>query len=424
MKRLKRQIINRIRPFPLSEVSVHRQEAEVDPRRVGLTPDVVRHIWASLEAFYETGLYPAVALCLRRRGEVVIDGTIGHARGNGPQARPDTEPVLATPETLFNIFSASKAVTAMLIHLLDDRGLVHLDDTVTEYIPEFGARGKGWVTLRHVLTHRAGIPSVPGVAPSVELLEDWDTIIQMLCAAEPVMTPGRRLAYHALTGGFILGEVIRRETGKDIRAFLQEAVLDPLGFQHHNYGVSVDELERVAEHAFTGPAPFPPMTWIMKRAIGVPYLDAIRLSNHPTFLTHIVPSGNIVATADEACRFYQLLLNGGALDGVRIFDRRTVKRATAEQTYLEMDFSIGLPVRYGMGFVLGTENFSLYGHSSAQAFGHIGLSNVVIWADPERDIAVALMSTGKPLVHGGLLKWFDVMGTIARCVPRDGRQTM
>ena len=97
-----------------------------------------------------------------------------------------------------------------------------------------------------------------------------------------------------------------------------------------------------------GPPAPPPYSWLLKRALGVPLREAVALSNDPRFLTAIVPSGNVIGTANEASRFFQLLLNEGQLDGHRIFDRRTVHRAVAEQTHLEVDSMLSLPVRYGI----------------------------------------------------------------------------
>src|SRR5206468_2751488 len=127
--------------------------------------------------------------------------------------------------------------------------------------------------------------------------------------------------------------------------------------------------------------PLPPLSTILGRALGVEFRRAIAMANDPGFLTGIVPSANLVATANEMSRFYQLLLQGGELDGVRIFDPRTIRRATSEQSYLEFDFTLLLPFRYGMGFMLGGQWFSPYGPDTQYAFGHIGFTNVLTWAE-------------------------------------------
>ncbi len=393
-------------------------EPECDPREVGLARSDVDAIWAAVEALYETQLHPAVALCLRRRGKVVIDRAIGHVRGNSPGEPPGTPLVPATPRTLFNIFSASKSITAMVIHLLDDRGLLHVDDHVDEYIPEFGRHGKEWITIRHVLTHRAGIPSIAGAKVDLDLLADWDRIVELLCEARPTWRPGRRLSYHALTGGYVLGEVVRRVTGRDIRTFLQQEIAGPLGLRSLSYGVPPERIPEVARNAFTGPPVLFPASALLRRALGVGMEDAVRLSNDPRFLTAIVPAGNVIATANDVCRFYDLLLHGGELGGVRVFDRRTVRRATAEQTWLEVDLTMGVPVRYGLGFVLGSERLSLYGPGTPRAFGHLGFTNVLAWADPERRVSACLMSSGKPFIAPGQIRFYEVVRQVALRCPR------
>jgi CubicO group peptidase (beta-lactamase class C family) len=126
-----------------------------------------------------------------------------------------------------------------------------------------------------------------------------------------------------------------------------------------------------------------------------------------------------MATANELSRFYQLLLDGGVLDGVRIFEPRTVRRATSEQSYLEFDLTLGIPLRYGMGFVLGGKWFSFYGADTRYAFGHMGFTNIVAWADPERQLAVALLNSGKPLAYPEILWFFDIMRQIGRACPKE-----
>ncbi len=404
--------------FPAEQVASRNRQGECDPRAVGLTPQAIDEMWRSVVRLYEGGLHPGIAICVRCQGQVVLEGSIGHLRGNTPNAAEDAPREPLRYDSLFSLFSASKAITAMLIHLLDERKVVHLDDPVVEYIPEFGAHGKDVITLRQLLTHRAGIPNVPGTEIDERLLGKWDEIIDILCRAKPSSRPGTRLSYHALTAGYVFGEVIRRVTGRDIRTFLADEVLRPLKFKSFNYGIARERVHEVAEHAITGLPALPPQSWLLARALGVGLERAVELSNSEAFHTSVIPSGNIVGTAEEASRFFQLLLNEGELDGVRVFDRRTVRRAIAEQSYLEVDSFLGLPVRYGMGFMLGGERFSPYGEDTSRAFGHIGFTAVVAYADPERALSVGLMTSGKPFITPGQVRWLQVPRTIARLCPR------
>lgn len=407
----------RIRPFaPESVTSVADED---DPRTGGVATSDRDAIWAAVVNLYRTGLHPAISLCVRRRGAVLLDRAIGHRVGNGPEDSASARLEPATPATLFNLFSASKMITAMLIHLLDQRRELHIDDRISHYIPEFGKAGKQWVTIRHVLTHRSGIPSVPASYDPVELLPNPARILEILYELKPTSVPGRRLAYHALTGGYVLGEIVRRITGQEVGDFLRSEILEPLGFRHMAYGVPEHEIDLVARNARTGPPLLPPATALFKRALGVDFRKAAALSNDPRYLTGVVPAGNAIGNANEASRFMELLLRDGELDGVRIFEPRTIHRAVAEQSYLELDLTLGVPIRYGMGFILGAEYVSLYGLRTEKAFGHIGFTNVVLYADPERDISVGLLTSGKPIVTFGQVHWMRILQTIARRCPRD-----
>lgn len=399
-------------PRDLAAVTAVNRDAEVDPRAVDVSAEGVAQIWRAVERLYASGIHPAMQLCVRRHGEVLIDRAIGHAAGNGPDDRRQAEKVPATPATPFNIFSASKAVTAMLIHLLDQRRLIHLNDAVCEYIPEFAAHGKDGVTIQHLLTHRAGIPNLPPEVMRLEHLDDEATIIESLCDTRLSWRPGRRLAYHAITGGFVLGEIVKRVTGKPVRTFLREEIQAPLGLRWMNYGVAARDVPKVARNYLTGPPLLPPLSTLMERALGLPMSDLVAVSNDPRFLTAVVPAGNIVATANEMSRFYQLLLAGGTLDGVTIFEPRTIRRAVREHSYLEFDMTLVLPLRYAMGFMLGGRTLSLYGPDTDAAFGHLGFTNVITWADPERQISGALMTSGKPLIYPEIYYLHDLMWTI------------
>ena len=404
--------------------SVTAVAGEAEPRDLGVAPEAVSRIWRAAEALYRSGIHPAIQLCVRRFGGVLIDRAIGHASGNGPDDPAEAQKVLATPATPFTIFSASKAVTAMIVHLLDQRNLIRLDDRVCEYIPEFAVSTKQWITIRHVLTHRAGLPNLPREALDLDRLHDPESIVWLLSDLKPTWRPGRQLAYHAISGGFILGELVRRVTGKTVRAVLDEEIRRPLGLRWLGYGVRPQDVDRVARNYLTGPPALPPLSPLLRRALGIGFAEVPALSNDPRFLTGIIPSANVVATANELGLFYQLLLDGGELDGVRVFDPRTIRRATSEQSYLEFDLTLGLPFRYGMGFMLGGQWFSPYGPDTRYAFGHLGFTNIVSWADPERQVAATLMTSGKPLVYPELYHLFDVLRQIglacdkARPTPR------
>ena len=401
-------------PSEVTRISDREEPAAVG----GLRQETVETIWSSVVRYYRVGLQPALSLCIRRRGRIILDRSIGHARGNEPGA-DGAEKEMATPDTLFNFFSGSKCVTAMMMHLLDERGTISLEQPVAHWIPEFARHGKGRITIRDVLTHRAGIAAAPSSEARVELLGQPEKMLALICDLHPESRPGRRLAYHAITGGFLLGEIVVRSTGSSIREMLRRELCQPLGFTNLNYGVSSDQLGRVAREASTGPLPSPrfPLARQLRRSIGLGLEEVVSLANHPEFLTGIVPSGNIIATAEEVSRFFELLLRKGTLRGHRIFSPETVHRAVAEQGPRDIDRIIMLPLRYGAGFMLGG-NISFFGRNTRHSFGHLGFTNVLGWADPERDISVALMNNGKPFVTPELVLWLDIPATISRHIGR------
>lgn len=399
----------RVQVFPPEEVTSIHREAEVDPRSLGLDPGKIEGIWGAARRHYATGLHPAIGLCVMVRGQIVLERAIGHLRGNG---LPPGDRVPIRYDSLFNLYSGTKAITAMLIHLLDERRQIHLDDPIAEYVRGFERHGKGGITIRQVLTHRAGIPALPGERFNLDLLADRRHILELLCDARPLSAPGRKLAYHALTGGFLLGAVIAEVTGLTASEFLAQEVARPLGLGDFGYGIAPSRVGEVAENVLTG-LPLPLLSWFFARSVGLTLEQAVSAANDPRFLTAEVPSGNLITTPRGACRFFEALRQGGTLDGVKVFEPRTIRRATAEQSMLQIDGSIGLPVRYSMGFILGESRMSPYGPHTEQAFGHVGFSNVLLWADPAREISVAYLNTGKPFVTAGQLAFYEVPRTIS-----------
>lgn len=370
---------------------------EVAAELAGMTPAQVNHIWHSVESLYRTGNHPMLSICLRRQGQIVLNRTIGHARGNGPDDSASTPKLIATPDTPVCLFSASKAVTAMLVHLLSERGEIDLLDPVSQYIPEYGVNGKRRATILHLLAHRGGVPHLKGdVTP--ELLFDKDEIVKRLCAAEPVSTSGYRMAYHAVTAGYILGELVERVSGQSLKDFIQENISKPMGMSCFNYGLAPEFRDQVSMNSATGLHPSLGSNTYLKHVLGGDLQLAVDVTNDPRFMDTICPAGNIYTTTEQAGRFFEMLLNGGTYNGVKIFDPKTVLRATIESSRMSVDTTLLAPMRYSTGFMLGANPVGLFGPMTGHAFGHLGFSNIFCWADPQRDISVSILSTGKSVV--------------------------
>jgi CubicO group peptidase (beta-lactamase class C family) len=305
-----------------------------------------------------------------------------------------------------------------VIHLLAERGALALTDRIADHIPEYARHGKGEITIAHVLAHRAGVASLPKEALDLDLLADREHLVEMICDVKPASAPGKLLAYHAVSGGFILGEVVWRTTGKSIRDVISEEILDPLAFRWNNYGVAEADLDEVGLSYITGPRLLPPVSTLVTRALGAPVDQVIEISNDPRFLTGVIPAANVMTNANELGRFFEIFRQGGELDGVRIVTPETIRTALTEQSHLEIDLSLVFPTRFSYGLMLGAKLVSLYGRDTDLAFGHLGLINIMGWADPERGISGGLITSGKAILYPEVHRFYGVMQRIASEVPK------
>jgi CubicO group peptidase (beta-lactamase class C family)/NAD(P)-dependent dehydrogenase (short-subunit alcohol dehydrogenase family) len=372
-----------------------------------LSSGEVEAMWSAVEKLYDTGMHPAITLVLRHRGKRVLHRAIGHL--DAAKTR------LVQPDSPICLFSASKAISAMLVHKLAEDGSVGLDERVAKYIPEFGCHGKENATVRQLLAHRGGIPSIPMKHPDPELLKDWPRIIEMLCAAKPIGIGFEKQAYHAITGGFILGELVQRVSGLPLETALKRWFAEPLGCRYLHYGFPAGQRDQLAENVLTGPFPRWPISKLAKGILGLPFEQVTAISNTPIFYDSLIPSANLYASADDAGRFFEMLLRGGEFEGQRILKRQTIVEATKPIGDRQFDGTLFIPLRFSAGFMLGEKDIGLYGRASPRAFGHIGFMNILCWADPQRDISVSLLNTGKnisPSALGRLLGFIDLVSRV------------
>ncbi|MCV7029483.1 lipase LipE [Mycobacterium sherrisii] len=384
----------------------------------GIDPAAVERIWQAVRHWYRAGMHPAIQLCLRHRGRVVLNRAIGHGWGNAPTDAPDSDKIPVTTDTPFCVYSAAKGITATVVHMLVERGVFSLDDRVCEYLPNFTSHGKDRITIRHVMTHSAGLPFPTGPMPDLKRTDDHQYAQEMLSNLRPLYRPGLVHVYHALTWGPLMREIVYAATGKDIREILAAEILDPLGFRWTNFGVDKKDLELVAPSHATGRPLTPVIAQIFRKAIGGTMHEMIPVTNTPFFLTTVIPSSNTVSTADEMSRFAEIWRRGGELDGVQVMRPDTLRAATAESRRLRPDFAVGLmPARWSTGFILGTNRFGPFGRNAPAAFGHLGLVNIAIWADPQRSLAAGLISSGKPGRDPEGRRYVALMNTIAAEIP-------
>ena len=404
---------------PIRRVDVHADLEAVTARGPEADSGVnVEPIWSAVREWYSTGANPAIQICLRRHGEVILNRSIGHAWGNAPTDAPDAEKVVVTPDTPFCVYSAAKGITVTVMHMLIERGVLGLGDRVCDYLPNFTSHGKHRITIRHVLSHSAGMPFFVGGSHELDRVGDSDYAVQTLCDVKPLHRPGFLHIYHAVTLGFLTREIVRAATGRCIRDVLATEILDPLGFRWTNYGVDPSDVPLVApSHATLRDVPEPIAT-AYRKAIGGTLYEIIPATNDPRFLTSVVPSSSTVSNAVELSRFYEILRRGGELDGVRIMDAETLRHAVTPVTRTRPDVVLGLmPMRWGLGYMLGGTRFGPFGANTATAFGHMGLMRIAGWSDPQRGLSAGLITSGKPGLDKDADRFPALMKVIATQLP-------
>ncbi|GAB3671329.1 serine hydrolase domain-containing protein [Salinisphaera aquimarina] len=388
--------------------------AEVSPHAVGLSASAVDSIWGGVESLYRSGAFPAITFCLRRRGEIVLNRSIGYGRGGGPGETHGPYARLAEPDTPICLFSASKAMTAILVHKLAEEGGIDLGERISHYLPEFTGGGKHRTTIAQVLSHRGGFPmfNVAAAESGPETLLDWNRCIELICAA-PAERGGKRLAYHAITGGFILAEIIQRVTGMAFTEYLDTRLRQPLGMRYFTYGMDRRSRTRVARNYVAGQPVRFPISMLARKALSADFEEVVEISNSDYFMDAVIPAGNLYSTAEELSRFYQMLLDDGVYGGRQVLAPETIRRAVRPAVSLRFDHTLKIPMRYSEGFMLGVNPFGLYGPMTGKAYGHLGFMNILGWADPSRELSAGLLVTGKAILGGHLLALGQLLSSIS-----------
>jgi CubicO group peptidase (beta-lactamase class C family) len=293
-------------------------------------------------------------------------------------------------DTIVNVYSTTKTMAATSILVAVDRGLVDLDAPVASYWPEFSQNGKESVLVRHVMSHSAGLSGFDPPIKDKSQLYDWDAVVAGLAEQKPWWTPGEGSGYHAVTQGFLQGEIIRRVTGKSIGTFFREEIAEPLGADFH---IGLDEIhdsrvgDLVPPSASLASAATNPDS-IAVRTMGSCNLDGTEPATEGWRRAEIPAAGGI-GNARSVARVHSMLACGGEVDGVRLLQERTVARILEEQTN-GTDKVLGVPVRFGMGFGLTDKNFPLSPNERAFFWGGWGGSIAVIDLDARVSIAYVM----------------------------------
>ena len=339
------------------------------------------------------------AVCVYHEGRKVVD-LWGGVR--------DEEEQPWRQDTMAMSFSTSKGITSTLIHILVDRGLIRYDDPVAHYWPEFAQGGKGTISVRDVMTHRAGLSRVRPLLDHGERIMDWDHMVKAMELAEA--KPTTHSAYHALTYGWLTGELIRRVTGKSLEDVIRDELATPLQLDGLFIGAPPEAIARSAQLSGRPGSSRPALMsrlfsegaadalTLLHKLVGSP-LDARHMLDalvppgdadalwHDRILEVSVPAVNGLFTARSLARLYAAIAEGGELDGVQLLSPEMIPKMS--KVHVETRDRV-IPIK--MGWRLGYHTAFTSRGSLASAFGHFGFGGSGAWADPTKRLSVAMVN--------------------------------
>ena len=294
-------------------------------------------------------------------------------------------------DTIVTVYSTTKGMTAICAHRLVEQGRLDLNDPVAKYWPEFAQAGKAEVPVHLLLSHRVGLPTVSEKVPEGAIF-DWATMTDVIAQQTPFWEPGTRHGYHGLTYGWLVGEVVRRISGKSLGTFFRDEVALPLGLDFH-IGVDPKLHGRIAT-MYTADVPIDIAQQLEQRQQEVqermsPELRAARENisivgahNSEAWRTAEIPAANGHSDARSLARVYGALACGGNVDGVDVLSPESIARATTEQA-AGPDAMLPNPTRFALGFWL-TRDGNM--GPNPRNFGHPGAGGSLGFADPDRRI--------------------------------------
>lgn len=324
---------------------------------------------------------PGGAIALMVDGRLVCDLWGGHRDAARTHAW--------TRDTLVNFFSVGKAFTALVALRLVERGALDLDAPAHRLWPEFGAHGKEEITLRHMLSHQAGLPAIRKDLPDGAMF-DWSAMTAALAATPPWWEPGTAHGYHVNTFGYLVGELVRRASGRTVGQLLRDEVAGPLGADVH-IGLPSTEHSRAAEFLWPSILPERPPGDLPDDALmkwntywNPPGISGAGWVNTPEWRAAEIPSTNGHGTARGIARVYSALAAGGSIDGIDILSRDMLAAAVEEQSF-GPDRVLERESRFALGFQLPQAERPL--GPNAQAFGHFGAGGSLGFCDPAARVA-------------------------------------
>jgi CubicO group peptidase (beta-lactamase class C family) len=337
--------------------------------------DPLERLIALIESHVAEGRYPGCQIALARGGRLVLERAFGAAR-IAPERKA------ARNDSLFLLYSNTKVVTATSLWVLAERGAFNFTDKIADHLPDFARNGKGDITVLQLITHQAGFPSA--VVPEM-VWDDHEKLRRTVCDFTLEWTPGSRVVYHPAAAHWVAAMLIEALTGKDFRDFIRESVIEPLGLARDIFvGLPDSELARVAdmhEPTASGDA-----------------LQPLAANNSPAWRHAGVPGGGGYATARGMAALYQMMLNGGTLNGSRLLSPRTLAYAIRNHTGDRVDEYMGMPMHRGLGPHLRGTTPTIRGlgaFASPGTFGHGGVGSSYCWGDPQSGVSFAYLSNNR-----------------------------
>jgi CubicO group peptidase (beta-lactamase class C family) len=376
------------------------------------------------------------AVCVFHRGECVVD-LWGGARD--AEGRPWER------DTMAPSFSTTKGVASTVLHVLVDHGLLDYDDPVCRHWPEFAQAGKERVTVRHVLAHQSGLHHIRRMVDRAERMLDWDYMIHAIERATPDYEPGTRTGYHGLTYGYLVGEIVQRVARRRFSDLVQDVLCAPLRLDGCYIGTPVEQLHRAAKLIWPERLLFVPgeltvlrwgrrelaevaewPAWVIARLLALAGIqldlpsmfDALAPRGIGAFdfgaeatLQVAIPAANGLFTARSLATIYAALAHGGAIGGVRLLSPETLARATEVQSPVPGRLVMPFDMRWRLGWhgVLTSRGVPRH------AFGHFGFGGSGAWADPSRELAVALIVNSGMGTPFGDLRIIRIGGAALGC---------
>jgi CubicO group peptidase (beta-lactamase class C family) len=347
-----------------------------DAAQMGLRKDALDRLGRIIEGHIADNRYPGAQVAVARHGKLVLYRSFGAAR---------LEPrVAAGPDTLWLLYSNTKVITACAVWLLVEDGALSFHDRVADHVPEFARHGKGDITVLQVLTHQGGFPSSASPRLPAAAWEDHAVLRQMVCDFTLEWTPGSLVQYHSSAAHWAAAVLIEAISKMDYRDFIRTRVIEPLGLGSEIYvGLPDGQAARTAEM-------HQPAEGGRQARMADENTDAFRRAG--------VPGGGGFATARAMAAFYQMLAQGGRLNGTRLLSPRMVQYVTRNFTGDRVDLYMGMPMHRGLGpHSRGTTPAirGLGSIASPRTFGHGGVGSSYCWADPETGVSFAYLSNSR-----------------------------